>query len=124
MKQLILLLLSTQTNAFLTPPKLKKTTFLRAEEIKTLVPWRPKSDPNIGLNNFFKDPVPDFVKDSVEIVKVSKDEQEKFGVVSQIISPPQYPGIPRPLWVVIAASIPTGKFVSFYNVSFDGINLF
>jgi len=77
-------------------------------EIKTLVPWRPKSSPFIGLNNFFKEPVPPFIKDTVAIVKVNDDEKDKFGAITQIISPPQYPGVPRPLWAVIASSIPTG----------------
>jgi len=120
-----IIILTSSTKAFIVPKNKQNVKVLRQQqpkptttetetetetvtEIKTLVPWRPKSSPFIGLNNYFKEPVPPFIKDTVAIVKVNDDEKDKFGAITQIMSPPQYPGVPRPLWAVIASSIPTG----------------
>jgi hypothetical protein len=92
---------------------------------------------NYQINEFFKRPVPDVVKSYLMVrtapaVKRSRLSNDDKGVATAaaaaatskdtagaatrddedlktwITAPPQSPGRPRPLWLVIAASIPTG----------------
>jgi len=82
--------------------KTKLTTRLHS----TNKSWSPKSNPYIALNEFFKSPVPESIKEKVAIR--DDDRETKSDIVSLFTAPPCDPGMPRPLWLVILASVPTG----------------
>jgi hypothetical protein len=66
---------------------------------------------NYQVNEFFKRPVPEFVKSYLTVQQQSslpKIDTTATDFVTLAKAPPQSPGSPRPLWLVMAASIPTG----------------
>lgn len=65
------------------------------------------SSPNIEINEFFKRPVPDAIKEYLAL-QTESSEGSTSDVITLATSPPKNPGSPRPLWLVIVASIPTG----------------
>jgi hypothetical protein len=60
---------------------------------------------NVQINDFFTKPVPPAVLDYIALRKVNNVEE---GVIGKLTSPPGEPGVPRPLWVVILGSVPSG----------------
>lgn len=61
----------------------------------------------VQVNEFFRRPVPSFIREYLENASL----EETATVPSTwetIVSPPTVPGVPRPLWIVILASVPTG----------------
>ncbi len=66
-----------------------------------------KNSFNVAINEFFKEPVPSNIMDIVSI-RDGAAESAKGDLFGTITSPPGNPGVPRPLWVVIVASVPTG----------------
>lgn len=64
--------------------------------------------PSVQLNDFFKDPVPQQIKDIVAVRDDSESPQKDFDIKELLTAPPGKPGIPRPLWLVVLGSIPTG----------------
>ena len=64
---------------------------------------------NEQLNDFFRDPLPESVKEYIVLKKIDKKEYENDkDLVETIIAGPESPGVPRSLSTVILASIPTG----------------
>jgi hypothetical protein len=63
---------------------------------------------NVKLNEFFKSPVPRPIKDYVSITKEPSSPKQDYSLVELATAPPGTPGVPRPLWLVILASLPTG----------------
>lgn len=60
---------------------------------------------NVQVNEFFKKPVPPAILEQISLRKVNKVEEGLFG---KLTSPPGEPGVPRPLWLVILGSVPSG----------------
>jgi hypothetical protein len=66
---------------------------------------------NDQINELFKRPVPDMVKSYLMVQEQPSQEDgtpATNNFVALATAPPQRPGLPRPLWLVIAASLPTG----------------
>lgn len=67
--------------------------------------------PSVQLNEFFKGPVLDYVPAVANALSLQDDSsspQQDFDVIELLKAPPGKPGIPRPLWLVILGSVPTG----------------
>lgn len=64
--------------------------------------------PSVRLNKFFRDPVPDVLLENVALRKEGEDPQKVFDWLELVTAPPGMPGVPRPLWLVVVASLPTG----------------
>jgi hypothetical protein len=62
----------------------------------------------VQLNEFFKKPVPTTLKNAVSIFRESEDTKLDDDIVTLLTAAPGSPGFPRPLWLVILASLPTG----------------
>lgn len=62
---------------------------------------------SVQLNEFFKRPVPTPIKRSISVYYEDPPEKD-IDVVSLLTAAPSVPGCPRPLWLVILASLPTG----------------
>lgn len=60
---------------------------------------------NVKVNEFFKKPVPPAVLEYISLRKVDQVKEDVFG---KLTSPPGEPGVPRPLWLVILGSVPSG----------------
>lgn len=58
---------------------------------------------NVKLNNFFRAPVPEAIRQQLSVQKV-----DDLSPWSMSTASPGTPGVPRPLWLVILASVPTG----------------
>ncbi len=75
-----------------------------------------------GTYNFWKQTVIPPVRDYVEIQKVNPqsttyETKDAFG---KLIAPPELPGIPRPVWLVILGSIPTALgWYGYYKFSIE-----
>jgi len=63
---------------------------------------------NVEVNEFFKKPVPPFIKDYLAVKKESPPVKQDYSIVDIATAPPGDPGVPRPLWSVIFASLPSG----------------
>jgi hypothetical protein len=61
---------------------------------------------NVRMNEFFKAPVPEPIRRALTVQKQSDVNLED--VVALATAAPGSPGIPRPLWLVVLASVPTG----------------
>lgn len=64
----------------------------------------------VELNEFFKKPVPAPIKNAFAIYR-EQDEGDKLDVgdaVTLLTAAPGSPGVPRPLWLVMLGSIPSG----------------
>ena len=86
-------------------------------DVTDATPW------TVQVNEFFRKPVPSFIRDYLE---KAADESDFIGLVGvgsstigedqsatanlwdTILAPPNSPGVPRPLFLVVLASIPTG----------------
>ena len=64
----------------------------------------------VGLNEFFKNPVPESILENIDIrtKQIQNDKDAIPDFFDMITSPPTIPGVPRPLWTVVSASLPTG----------------
>lgn len=62
---------------------------------------------SVQLNEFFKKPVPAPIKRSLSLY-MDTEPTKCLDAVSIITAAPCNPGCPRPLWIVILASVPTG----------------
>ena len=62
----------------------------------------------VQLNEFFKKAVPDPIKNAVSIYKEKEGNKLHDDVVTLLTAAPGSPGVPRPLWLVTLASLPTG----------------
>lgn len=72
--------------------------------------------------NFWKQTVIPPVRDYVDIRKVSSSSTpyEKKDSLSKLIAPPELPGIPRPVWLVILGSLPTALgWYGYYKFSIE-----
>mmetsp|Transcript_3074 Transcript_3074/g.6524 ORF Transcript_3074/g.6524 Transcript_3074/m.6524 type:complete len:321 (+) Transcript_3074:79-1041(+) len=81
---------------------------------KTPVYMPPKSQYansfQVRLNEFFKGPVPDPLKTAFSIFRedASEDKLDVEDTVTLLTAAPGAPGVPRPLWLVMLGSLPTG----------------
>jgi hypothetical protein len=66
------------------------------------------SHPFVQLNEFFKGPVPEAIKEALAIFKEPVDAKLDDDIVTLLTAAPGSPGVPRPLWLVVLASFPTG----------------
>jgi len=64
----------------------------------------------VRLNEFFKGPVPAPLKEAFSIFReeTNEDKLDMEDVVTLLTAAPGSPGVPRPLWLVMLASLPTG----------------
>jgi len=64
----------------------------------------------VRLNEFFKGPVPVPLKGAISIFReeTNEDKLDVEDVVTLLTAAPGSPGVPRPLWLVMLASLPTG----------------
>ena len=62
----------------------------------------------VQLNEFFKRPVPRPLKQSVSLFYEETPAPIDLDVVTLLTSAPSVPGVPRPLWLVMLGSLPTG----------------
>ena len=62
----------------------------------------------VQLNEFFKAPVPDSIKEAVSVFKETGETRLDDDVVTLLTAAPGSPGVPRPLWLVALGSIPSG----------------
>jgi hypothetical protein len=64
----------------------------------------------VQLNEFFKTPVPWPIKNAFSIFReeTESDKLDLEDTVTLLTAAPGSPGVPRPLWLVILGSIPTG----------------
>jgi hypothetical protein len=62
----------------------------------------------VKVNQFFKDPVPKLIQDAVALKDDAKSPSQDFDIIELITARPGKPGVPRPLWFVCLASIPSG----------------
>mmetsp|Transcript_16435 Transcript_16435/g.20796 ORF Transcript_16435/g.20796 Transcript_16435/m.20796 type:complete len:390 (+) Transcript_16435:50-1219(+) len=73
--------------------------------------------------NFWKQTVIPPVRDYVEIQKLDtkgKETDKSKDFISKLIGPPELPGVPREVWFVILASIPTGLiWYGYYKFSIE-----
>jgi hypothetical protein len=61
----------------------------------------------IEVNEFFKRPVPATIKQAISIFQET-DKKLNYDLVTMLTAAPGSPGFPRPLWLVLLASLPTG----------------
>lgn len=61
----------------------------------------------VKLNEFFKRPVPPPIRQSVSLHHEINPENE-FDAVTMLTAAPSAPGYPRPLWLVLLGSLPSG----------------
>lgn len=61
---------------------------------------------NVQVNEFFKGPVPKPIKSYLEVQ--TNNINGELDLTYSIQAGPAAPGVPRPLWLVILASLPTG----------------
>ena len=71
--------------------------------------------------NFWKQTVIPPVRDYVDIRKASSSSSnEKKDTLTKLIAPPELPGIPRPVWLVILGSVPTALgWYGYYKFSIE-----
>jgi len=62
----------------------------------------------VRLNEFFKRPVPPPIKKAFSIFTETPDIRLDDDAVTVLTAAPGRPGVPRPLWLVMLASLPTG----------------
>jgi hypothetical protein len=62
----------------------------------------------VQINEFSKKPVPLFIKNDLEVKQESPPVQQEFDLFEIASAAPRDPGVPRPPWSVILASLPTG----------------
>jgi len=75
------------------------------------------SDFCIGTNEFWKQLVIPPVRNYVEI---QPSGTAKNDILSKLIAPPEVPGIPRPVWLTILGSVPTGLvYYGYYKFSIE-----
>jgi len=74
----------------------------------------PEESFNVKINEFFKKPVPSFILESITVRREGKNGQFKTSpssledILPMLTAPPSDPGVPRPLWLVMLGSVPTG----------------
>ena len=61
----------------------------------------------VQLNEFFKKPVPPPIRQAVSLFFETNPEKDP-DVVTLLTAAPSVPGFPRPLWLVLLGSLPTG----------------
>lgn len=73
-----------------------------------------------GTYNLWKQTVIPPVRDYFDSNIKSKTKTYNKDIISKLISPPQLPGIPRPVWLVILGSIPTALgWYGYYKFSIE-----
>lgn len=100
-----LLLLWTSCDAFLLSSSLSTPRYHRLKALKGAV--TPQESFNVQLNEFFKKPVPRPILEKLSVYR-EKTPQTEFDTLSLLTASPASPGVPRPLWLVILGSVPTG----------------
>lgn len=88
-----------------TPQSAKPLVQRRAEQSDQQETIEAETSFNVQVNEFFKRPVPPVIMEYISLRKVDKVEDDFFG---KLTSSPGEPGVPRPLWLVILGSVPTG----------------
>ena len=62
----------------------------------------------VDVNEFFKKSVPKPLREALSISKETDENMLDDDIVTLITAAPSSPGFPRPLWLVLLASLPTG----------------
>jgi hypothetical protein len=62
----------------------------------------------VQLNEFFKKPVPPILKEAYSVFIETEDTKLDDDIVTILTAAPGSPGVPRPIWLVVLASLPTG----------------
>jgi hypothetical protein len=62
----------------------------------------------VDVNEFFKMPVPKPLREALSIFKETDENKLDDDIVTLMTAAPGSPGVPRPLWLVLLASLPTG----------------
>lgn len=66
---------------------------------------------SVQLNEFFKGPVPKPIKKSLSLYYENgqnNPQEQNLDTISLLTASPSVPGCPRPLWLVVLGSLPTG----------------
>ena len=78
------------------------------------------SDFCIGTNTFWKKLVIKPVRDYVEVQPAESTVTSESPFIEKLTSPPEIPGIPRPVWLTILGSVPTGLvWYGYYKFSVE-----
>ena len=104
---LALLLLSSTALALVAPPRTRPAARATATALHAnAIDEDAISDFCKGTNAFWKSLIIPVVRDYADVKpKGTADVDDFFSVVT---AAPETPGIPRPVWLTIAASVPTG----------------
>ena len=62
----------------------------------------------VDVNEFFKKSVPKPLREALSIFKETDENMLDDDIVTLLTAAPGSPGVPRPLWLVLLASLPTG----------------
>ena len=101
MKLFLLFILSQSSHGFLVSPQFRAS-------FKELHLSSNGDYITVKVNQFFQDPVPKFLQELLTLKNDSQPPRHDFDFMELLTAPPTKPGIPRPLWLVCLASIPTG----------------
>ena len=78
------------------------------------------SDFCIGTNEFWKSLVIEPVRKYVEVQPAESVVTETSDALTKLTAPPERPGIPRPVWLTILGSVPTGLvWYGYYKFSVE-----
>ncbi|KAL7573861.1 hypothetical protein ACA910_012430 [Epithemia clementina (nom. ined.)] len=76
---------------------------------------------NVRVNEFFKQTVPPGIREKFDVrLEDAAFVRTEFDTIELLTSPPASPGVPRPLWLTILGSVPTGLlWYGFYKFSVE-----
>lgn len=113
---MLLVMLVVTTRAFVLPPHAPRgRSALRATPSEAQLD--PVSAFCVGTNEFWKKLVVQQVR---EAVQTRPGGTAGAGFLERALAPPETPGIPRPVWFTIAASVPTGLvWYGYYKFSVE-----
>ena len=100
------------SNTFLPNPKKTRTSIIGAAASKNSSPNAQDdnflSDFFKGTNEFWKSLVIEPVRQYVNVRPAETAVTSTSDAITKLTSPPESPGIPRPVWLTILGSVPTG----------------
>lgn len=111
--------LAIMTEAFI-PPRTSTNTKTWESAIKVILSEDFISDFCKGTNEFWKSLVIEPVKRYVEVQPAESVVTATSDALTKLTAPPETPGIPRPVWLAILGSVPTGLvWYGYYKFSVE-----
>ena len=109
-----------QTRISTNPKTLESAIKLVANENKNILSEDFISDFCKGTNEFWKSLVIEPVKKYVEVQPAGSVVTATSDALTKLTAPPETPGIPRPVWLTILGSVPTGLvWYGYYKFSVE-----